>query len=454
MGTFPWSDNDVTGTGTVPAIDNGRWTMRNSLGISAGAAGVCGALVTSDDSGKDVVEYRLISADGGIHSGLGDLALSAIGLMTVQVPDRRIEPDAIAIAYRTDSQAASVRSAARRQRRPIRLVPETVATLAYLRSTGLVTRYASVALADLGASGLTVTVLDPADGSIEVRERTTAVSGDAAADEPAGRIASRVADFVADVAGRAPTRPEAVVLVGGGGNIADVGATLEAEFDGATILVDEPEAATAKGAALLARSSTRQEFPVVAGSGGRVSAVVLGAFAVAALVLGYGVKEMLPSSDENYAPTGGLVETIPSTPDTPSVPDDPTPSTVNREDTGIPSADPTVTSVRPRPAPAPTEPTPAVTAPPTSTTTTPTAPEVPPTTTPTPLTTTPETPTTQPTTPTTTPPTTSPLPWIPPMWPELPTWSPEVAPQRPESGSAVSPESGSPTPTAPDSSPR
>lgn len=458
--------------------------MRNSLGISVGAAGVCAALVTTDDTGHESIEYRTISADPGIHTDLGDLALSAIGLMTTQVPDRRIEPDAIAVAYRTESQAAAVRSAARKQRRAIRLVPETAATLAYLRSTGLVARYDRIALADLGASGLTVTVVAPADGTISARARTSEIGGDPTDGGSADRIASRIAEFVTEVAAHSLRVPAAVVLVGGGGNIAGLTPALDTAVDGVAIVVDEPEAATAKGAALLAASTERQEFPVVAGSGSRASAAVLGAFVMGALLLGYGVTEMMPQSEENYSPTGSLVETPEPTTAAPDRP------AVDPDETRIPTGDPAPTSTWPRPAyPAPTwsAADPTDTTVPTSTTTPPATTTVPTTTAPaTPEPTTPEPTTTPPAVPPTT---QRPLPWIPPKWPELPGWLPDLVPDRvppvgvqppPDAGLApsdpptepplsrpphlsggtldpgetVSPESGSPTPEVPDSSPR
>ncbi|WP_430333713.1 exopolyphosphatase [Rhodococcus sp. ACT016] len=391
--------------------------MRNSLGISAGSAGVCGALVTTDDAGSQSVEYRTISADLDRHADLGDLALSAIGLMTTQVPDRRIEPDAIAVAYRTDRQAAAVRSAAKTQRQAIRLVPETVATLAYLRSTGLVDRYDCIALADLGASGLTVTVVDPADDTVTFRDRTSHVRGDGGADGTA-RIGSRVATFVADTMSRSDREPAAVVLVGGGGNIPDIGETLDAAFDCAVIVVPEPEAATAKGAALLAGSNARQQFPVVTGSGSRVSAPLIAAFVLGALIIGYGVQQMIPQSAENYSPANSLVET-PSVSPTSTI-DTAEPTIVHPDETRIPSVDPTPTSTFP--VFPPTSELPEAT----TTTTSPSPTPTPTTTSPTPTSTTPETPET----------TKQPRPWIPPRWPEKPSWLPEDAtpPRLPDFG--------------------
>ncbi|PTR31481.1 hypothetical protein C8K36_101512 [Rhodococcus sp. OK519] len=462
--------------------------MRNSLGISTGAAGVCSALVSSDDTGVQDIEYRTISADLGTQTDPGDLALSAIGLMTTQVPDRRIEPDAIAVAYRTETQAAAVRSAAKTQRRAIRLIPEIAAALSYLRSTGLVAKYGVIAVVDIGASGVTVTIVGQADGTVFLRDRTASVSSDAAVDEQDDETASRVAEFIEDVRARSLRSPEAVVLVGGGARLPGIASAIEATFDGATIEVTEPEAVTAKGAALLAGSPERQKFPVVTGSGGRIPGALVAALVVGGLMLGYGVKEMVPTSEENYSPTGSQVIETPTT-------DPPEPPATAPEETAIPSNDPYPTTTVPVPATQSPVPTYGYRTPDPSTYTYTYAPtyEAPTTTTsptPEPTATTTTTPPPPPPTTTTTP--SDDLPWIPPKWPELPTWIPDlpsISPPStdgpstpgadPDTGSTdevttpevtpevtpeavtpeavapeVSPESGSPTPEVPDSSPR
>ncbi len=211
------------------------------------------------------------------------------------------------------------------------------------------------------------------------------------------------------------------MLVGGGGRIPGIASALESTFDAATIAVPEPEAATAKGAALLAGVPERQKFPLVTGSGGRVSGALVAAVVVGGLMLGYGVKEMVPQSEENFSPTGSQVIETPTT-----GPYEPPPPP---EETWLPTKNPypTTTSV---PVPQPPVPTYDYSTPEPSTSY-PTFDETPPTTSdvsPEPTTTAPTTP---PTTTTTTPPpatTTNPddLPWIPPKWPELPTWLPEI----------------------------
>ncbi|WP_305092320.1 exopolyphosphatase [Prescottella sp. R16] len=454
--------------------------MRSSLGISTGASGVCAALVTTDETGTQSVEYRTMSADLGTHSDIGGLALSAIGLMTTQVPDSRVEPESIAVAYRTDTEAAAVRAAAKNQRRVIRLVPEIDATLEYLRDTGLVDRYGHIALADLGASGLTVTVVDPADGTVSVRERTTGIGGDTASEHTVSRIASRAAAFVRSTTERSLRAPEALVLVGGGANTPGLAAALDAAVGTVPVVtVDEPEAATAKGAALLAGSTEHQHFPAVTGSRSRMSAAVIGSLAIGALLLGYGVKEMIPSVPENFSPTGSLVDTPEVVTELPPPPQSPGPEP---ERTYIPTGDPSPTSSWQPPNgqwPPTTYHYPTTTySYPTTTEPTTTTPSTEPSTTTTPS----PTGSTESPAPSST--TKNPLPWIPPKWPELPTWLPEMPPHNgfatpdaptPEpappsaptdttpgaepapadTGSAeVRKKPDSPTPAVPDSSPR
>ena len=136
--------------------------MGMSLGMSTGAAGVSSALVTTASNGAQNVEFRYLSADQA-HTDLGDLVRSSISLMTTQVPADPTTPDAFAVAYRTQEQAHSIRSAVSRQRHRVHLVPETAATLTYLRHTGEVAQHATVAIVDFGESGLSVAVVDDRD---------------------------------------------------------------------------------------------------------------------------------------------------------------------------------------------------------------------------------------------------------------------------------------------------
>ncbi|MGN2641542.1 Hsp70 family protein [Nocardia takedensis] len=316
--------------------------MRTSLGISAGNEVVCSALVATAPNGSQTFDYRVVSADAA-HSDLGDLVASSIELMTTQLPTNRISydvafpldvrtgltrsgareavPTSVAVAYRSREQAQVIRSATGKQR-DLKLIPEGTAALTYLRHTGLLDRYETVAIIDLGASGLSVTVADRDGGSVLRSERTTAISGNAiddliyhhlvdlhyarrgtrpnrnmltnrgraakehlsvapavTIDHVAGRplkltradfeelIADLLHDtaaFAAAVFARASTYPEAVAVIGGGANIPSVVTTLYDRLDMPVHTVEDPEAVIAKGAALVADSAQPAGFPVAA----------------------------------------------------------------------------------------------------------------------------------------------------------------------------------------------
>lgn len=360
--------------------------MRTSLGISAGNEVVCSAVVATAPNGAQSFDYRVVSADVA-HSDPGDLVASSIELMTTQMPRDYLHrvgahtpgaaaprtqpvPDgAIAVAYRDREQAMAIRAAIGRQRRDVQLIPESTAALTYLRHTGLLDRYETVAVIDLGASGTTVTVADPADDTVLRSERTDAISG-AAVDEliyhhlldchfarrgtrpnrtmlinrsraakehlsiaPAvtiDHVAGKPlkltrADFGELVAGlvgelaayaravfaRAPKLPEAVAVIGGGANIVSVVDGLDALLDIPVLSVPEPESVTAKGAALVADSAQPSAFaPIALGSDGSASTftklvgTLAGAVVVVGLVVGYGVKELVPAAHQDVTPAG------------------------------------------------------------------------------------------------------------------------------------------------------
>ncbi|WP_433757203.1 Hsp70 family protein [Nocardia sp. CA-135398] len=369
--------------------------MRTSLGISAGNEVVCSALVATASNGAQSFDYRVVSADAA-HSDLGDLVASSIELMTTQLPTTQLSydvsfpahpvgarfagaksigvdsaagrpPTSVAVAYRSKEQAQVIRSATGKQR-DLRLVPEGTAALTYLRHTGLVDRYDTVAIVDLGATGLSVTVADQADSTILRTERSAAVSGNAideliyhhlvdlhyarrgtrpnrgmltnrgraakehlsiapavTIDHVAGQplkltradfeelisdLLRETAVFTAAVFGRAPKMPQAVIVIGGGANIPAVLSTLEHQLDIPVHTIDDPEAVIAKGAALVADSAQPSVFPVVGaadapvGTFTKVVGTLAGAIVVVGLVIGYGVKTFAPTGDDEISPAG------------------------------------------------------------------------------------------------------------------------------------------------------
>lgn len=362
--------------------------MRTSLGISAGSEVVCSATVATAPNGVQLFDYRVVTADTA-HSDLGDLVASSIELMTTHQVSRDVvhpvgthtaaalstarnddptPPGDIAVAYRDREQAQAIRSAIGRQRRDVQLIPESTAGLAYLRHTGLLERYETVAIIDLGASGATVTVADQADDTVLRSERTAAISGNAidelilqhlldchlarrgtrpnrgmllnrsraakehlsiaqavTIDHVAGQplkltradfdelisdLLRELAVFARGVFARAPKFPESVVVIGGGANIPAVVTGLDAQLDVPVCTVPEPEAAVAKGAALIADSTQPTALTVIGrgtdapiGTFTKLAGTLAGAIVVVGLVVGYGIKEMVPE-DRDYSPVG------------------------------------------------------------------------------------------------------------------------------------------------------
>ncbi|MGV9663528.1 Hsp70 family protein [Nocardia niigatensis] len=364
--------------------------MRTSLGISAGSEVVCSATVATAPNGAQHFDYRVVTADTA-HSDLGDLVASSIELMTTQIPRDSVhpvgahpvartnghrEPDStppgdIAVAYRDREQAQIIRSAIGRQRHGVQLIPESIAALAYLRHTGLLDRWNTIAVIDIGATGTTVTVADHADDSVLRSERTTAISGNAidelilqhlldchlsrrgirpnrgillnrsraakehlsvvpavTIDHVAGQplkltrvdFEEIVADLLHELAvfsravfARAPKFPEAVAVIGGGANVPIMVVGLERQLDVPVVTVPEPEAAIAKGAALVADSTTSSSaFPVIGlgsdapiGTFTKLAGTLAGAIVVVGLIVGYGVKEfVIPEPQQtHYSPS-------------------------------------------------------------------------------------------------------------------------------------------------------
>ncbi|UGT39589.1 Hsp70 family protein [Nocardia yamanashiensis] len=379
--------------------------MRTSLGISAGSEVVCSATVATAPNGAQHFDYRVVTADTA-HSDLGDLVASSIELMTTQIPRETVHPvgahpisrngahgdpepsppGEIAVAYRDREQAQIIRSAIGRQRHNVKLIPESTAALAFLRHTGLLDRYETVAIIDLGATGATVTVADHADDTVLRSERTGVVSGNAmdelilqhlldchlarrgtrpnrgmllnrsraakehlsiapavTIDHVAGQplkltrvdfdelvadLLRELAVFARGVFARAPKFPEAVAVLGGGANTPAVLDSLEKQLDVPVFTVPEPESAIAKGAALVADTTTPATFQVINSLGAdapvgtftKLAGTLAGAIVVVGLIVGYGIKEMIPEPQgTNYSPTttGATVPVNPSAPTTP-----------------------------------------------------------------------------------------------------------------------------------------
>lgn len=352
--------------------------MRASLGVSAGSEIVCSTLMVSTADGDQRFDYRVISADEA-NADLGELIASAIDLMTTQVPRETLQLSGIAVGYRDRDQTHSIRSAVGTQRRDLRLVPESAAALRYLQHTGDISHVETVGICDFGATGLTVTVLDAEDGEVLESQRTEAISGNAidelvyhllarrhnigergrrpnrgmllvrgraakehlstspvvTIDHVAGRpveltrddlehlisgLLYEAADFVGKVIANARCKPELLAVIGGSANIPAVSSVLAHQLGISVLAVDEPEAAIAKGAALLADSSQPLSYPVVSlaadapvGTFTKVAGTLVGVAVVVGLIVAYGVQALTSGSQEGVSPAGTTVAPPPLT---------------------------------------------------------------------------------------------------------------------------------------------
>ncbi|NMM87884.1 hypothetical protein B2J88_26595 [Rhodococcus sp. SRB_17] len=463
--------------------------MSCSLGISTGSSGVYSAFVDTDSAsavpGRLTAEVRFVSADQ-VHTNVGDLVRASIKLMTTQVSDRAGAPRSIGVTFRTNEQLASIRSALSRSSDLVRLIPEPAAVHAYLSETGKVERYSTTAHIDLGDHGLAVSIVDHS-GEVLAAERTDVLTGagiDRAlvdfvtetAAQHLGRYAdaallvsrchvakeqlstmrsvtvdlplkpimvtrtqfediiapdiARAVTFIRGVLADAPRTVEAVVLIGGGAHIPVVTSAIADAVDLPIVELDEPEAAAAKGAALLADSVTSLRYALSApdstertGTAVRASGALIGALVVGGLVFGYGAKELVPTDDTPISPAGTGSTTSRTTSEiSPSVgstlipSNDPLPSAAVQADPTyrypLTQRYPTHQYTLP-PAPLPDTSRPTATLPETSTATTDPTTTAPPTT----------VPTTVPTTTQTTPPTWPTIPGI--TLPDPPAWWPQ-----------------------------
>lgn len=344
--------------------------MGYSLGMSTGSSGVYSAFVdtdpTADAPGSVPAETRFVSADQ-VHANIGDLVRASIKLMTTQVKNRTVAPRSIGVTYSTDEQLSSIRSSLARSSDLVRLIPESAAVHAYLAETGKIARYNIIALVDVGARGVTVSIVDHS-GKVLGTEQTDALAGAAIdralvalvtdkASDHLGRYADTellvsrchgakeqlstersvtvdlplkpltitraefetiiAADIecavalVAETVAHAPQPVEAVVLIGGGARIPAVRSACADGVDLPMVTIDEPEAVAAKGAALLADSVTSLHYPLAGsensertGSAAKASGALIGALVVGGLVLGYGAKELTPTEDTQISPVG------------------------------------------------------------------------------------------------------------------------------------------------------
>lgn len=317
--------------------------MPTSLGISVGASGVGSALIVDTPVGRNT-EYRRLALEPDQHRDLGDLVFDAVSLLTARIAEH--PKPAVTVAYRTDGQAESVRAAAVREGRLVRVVPETTAILALLHTLGVPATAGTVAVADIGASGMTVTVLDRRSGAVMRSVRTGDISGEALntriyehvrrttdrmrtrmqidpvllaarcqgaqevlknadvaridigeagpdasvtltraeLDTLTADLSAAAVDFMRQVCLGALPRPRSLALVGGASGVPSLATALGDAFDGPVVTVPEPASAAAQGAALLGDSPDLGGFRLVGASETLSGSRMPGAIAAAVAV--------------------------------------------------------------------------------------------------------------------------------------------------------------------------
>ncbi|WP_067830917.1 Hsp70 family protein [Nocardia inohanensis] len=251
-----------------------------------------------------------------------ELAADAVSALLAADP----QIAATAIAYRDEQHARAIRAElARRQLTNYELVPDVIAALEFLESSGELRAhlpspdYGTLALYDLGASGLSVTVVDIASRQVCFSERTSDISGDyldslireqqiasgriahppdqaglAALDalcrtakeqlstssavalpSPEGLVLLSQENFEAlimlavessarmtrDVILRSEQQVQAVALIGGGAQIPLVAKVLRRWLGVPVIVAPGPESIASRGAALLARPVRQRPAP-------------------------------------------------------------------------------------------------------------------------------------------------------------------------------------------------
>ncbi|MFC4374114.1 Hsp70 family protein [Nocardia halotolerans] len=301
--------------------------MSAVLGVSVGAAAV--RLARPQHGG----------AQGGHDGAHGHTAPYSFALQSMSMPEQHAEEaaaDAIAatlaaapeiaattITFRSEPQARAIRAAmARRQLTNYQLVPEAVAAVHFAHASADLREVSTLAVYDLGSSGLTVSVVDARTSDVHQCERISDISGDyldslireqqiasgriAHPADPAGLAAldglcraakeqlshsnavalpseqglvlltqenfealmmlaiESSARMTRDVIIRAQHPVQAVLVLGGGARIPLIARVLERTIGVPVIVPAEPETALARGAALLARPAQVTQAPSAA----------------------------------------------------------------------------------------------------------------------------------------------------------------------------------------------
>lgn len=274
--------------------------MGGVLGVTAGSGFVRLVwLHESGSAGAEALDDRqsIVVDDRGPE----ELAADAVGMLLAGA-GRSGSRVGVGIAYGDEAQAAAVDAALRRQGiTNYRLIPELTAVLETLRHDDRVAGMRTVAVYDLGNSGLTVSVVDRSTGAVLATERSTALRGDRFRDVPRETPDDAVvdaivesADLVGELVEQSGTVPEAVVLVGGGAHVPELRSVLQRHSAVPVLAASDPEFTAAVGAALLAepgpRVRGRRSAPRAVSRRQLSGAALAGAALVVLAVVGVGLE--------------------------------------------------------------------------------------------------------------------------------------------------------------------
>ncbi len=294
--------------------------MGSVLGVSVGASAIRTARPAAPSPNGDRAHLLFdLQAVDVTKTRSEDLAAESIGVARAAGD----VIDATAISYRSEQHAKSLHAAMARQHLDnYELVPEVAATLEYLDSTGDIQGYSTLAIYDLGSSGLSISIVDAATSAVLYVERTSEISGDyfdtlireqqiasgrlghpqspaefAALDALCRNAKEQLSDHTAvalptdeglvllsrenfdtlvtlaveasarltrDVIMHSDQSVQAIVAVGGGARIPLVQSILRKWMNMPVIVPEGPESVAARGAAMLARpvAPQREEPPI------------------------------------------------------------------------------------------------------------------------------------------------------------------------------------------------
>ena len=253
-----------------------------ALGVSVGRGLVHYVLLTDDETGRSIVDSRVIAVDG--RDGLDDVGRvnAGIDVMLNAAADEDLSVQAIGVATLTGGPRHAVAGKGSGTRRQIRLFTGEQAVAEYLGDTGEIDRYSAVLVVDCGDSGMSMYTLDPATRRTGEVQRSRAISG-REIDEALARSVMRSEPGIASdpafgqnrrdlvsacrTAKEELTRPEQVAQgqVTPAAGVSKVALTAEMVAEAVEPMVAEAREAVRKALALAAGRGTDPEAVVLVG---------------------------------------------------------------------------------------------------------------------------------------------------------------------------------------------